>query len=484
MGGLSERHLKLIENRGLDAEIVSRHGVETCEDRPDLIRIPYLVGGDVVNNKYRTLDGEKRFHQDKDGRKCLYNFNVITDASLAGEPLIIVEGEPDLWAAEQAGFTRVVSVPDGAPAEALGEDDSGAKYSYVRDAEPAMRDIKEIILCTDGDQPGINLMNDLAIRLGKARCKWVIYPKGCKDLGDALRLYGEKGVQETIRRARWVRVDGVYRMSELPPLANAVPHDPGMGELGSHYKLRLGDFAVVTGIPGHGKTTWVTDLCCRMVEIHGWDVAFAAFETRPQIDHRRMLSTWLHRKQPAWQSAEERYEAASWIDRHFSFICPSDDDSATLPWLLEKAAVAVVRFGAKIVVVDPWNEMDHERPDGVSLTEYTGIAIKEFRRFAKKYNVHLIVVAHPTKMAKEKDGTAPMPSMYDISDSAHWANKADVGVIIHRKNEVQTVIRVAKSRYHEEIGKPGQIEAQFVREHGRYLPVDDSSRDLFQGEAA
>jgi twinkle protein len=484
MGGLSERHLKLIENRGLDAEIVSRHGVETCEDRPDLIRIPYLVGADVVNNKYRTLDGEKRFHQDKDGRKCFYNFNVITDASLAGEPLITVEGEPDVWAAEQAGFTRVVSVPDGAPAEALGDDDSGAKYSYVRDAEPAMRDIKEIILCTDGDPPGINLMNDLAIRFGRARCKWVTYPKGCKDLGDTLRRYGVRGVQETVRRARWVRVDGIYRMSELPPLSNAVAHDSGMPELGRHYRLRLGDFCVVTGVPSHGKTTWVTDLCCRMVQAHGWDVAFASFETQPQIDHRRMLSTWYHRKHPTWHSQEERAEAAAWIDQHFSFICPSDDDDATLPWLLEKAAASVIRHGVRIVVVDPWNEMDHVRPDGISLTEYTGIAIKEFRRFAKKYQVHMIVVAHPTKLAKEKDGTVPMPSMYDISDSAHWANKADVGVIVHRKNDIKTVIRVAKSRYHEEIGIPGQFEAEFSRDQGRYIVHDDTSRDLFTKGAA
>jgi twinkle protein len=484
MGGLSERHLKLIENRGLDPEIASRLGIETCADRTDLVRIPYVVGADTVNWKYRTLDGEKRFHQDKDGKKCFFNFNVITDASLANEPLIITEGEFDALAALQAGYARVVSVPDGAPAEAIGDDDRGAKYSYVRDAEPAMRDIREIILCTDNDGPGINLMNDLAVRLGKARCKWVVYPKGCKDLNDALRLYGAKGVTETLKRARWVRVDGIYRMSELPPISSAAAHDCGMAELGRHYKLRLGDFAVVTGIPGHGKTCFVTDLCCRMVQAHGWDTAFAAFETQPQIDHRRMLSTWLHRKHPNWQSQAEKAEAATWIDQHFSFICPSDDDDATLPWLLEKAAASVVRHGVRIVVVDPWNEMDHMRPDGVSLTEYTGIAIKEFRRFAKKYQVHLIVVAHPTKLQKEKDGSVPMPSMYDISDSAHWANKADVGVIVHRKDEISTIIRVAKSRYHDEIGVPGQFEAQFVREQGRYLPIDDSSRDLFQGGAA
>jgi len=483
MTGLSERHLKLIVNRGLDPEIVSRYGVETCAGNGDLIQIPFIVGSETVNYKFRSLDGEKRFSQQPGAKKCFWNFNVITDSSLAAEPLLICEGELDALAAIQAGFTRVVSVPDGAPAEVIGEDDRGAKYSYLRDADAAMCDIREIVLCTDGDGPGINLMNDLAVRLGKHRCKWVTYPRDCKDLNDALRRFGAKGVTQTIARARWVRVDGVYRMSELPPIEHAAPHDCGMPELGKHYKLRLGDFCVLTGIPGHGKTALATDIACRMVERHDWDVSFASFETQPQIDHRRMLRTWYGGKAPIYQSADELKQADDWIDRHFSFICPSDDDDVTLDWLLAKAAASVIRHGSRMLIVDPWNEMDHVRPDGVSLTEYTGIAIKEFRRFARKYQVHLIVIAHPTKLAKEKNGTLPMPTMYDIADSAAWANKADIGVVIHREGG-KTTVKVAKSRYHEEIGEPGSIEVTYIKSEGRFAAHDDSSRGLFEGDVA
>jgi len=219
-----------------------------------------------------------------------------------------------------------------------------------------------------------------------------------------------------------------------------------------------------------------------MVVEHNWDVAFAAFETRPQTDHRRALRTWFSRKGPAYQSAEELAAADGWIDRHFSFICPSDDDLVTLGWLLEKAAASVVRHGVKIVVIDPWNELDHERPNGMSETEYTGLAIKEFKRFARKYQIHLIVVAHPTKLARDKDGKLPMPSMYDISGSAHWFNKADVGVVVHRDGD-DTCIRVAKVRYQDEIGVPGEIRASFIKSEGRFSAHDDSSRGLFEGEA-
>lgn len=471
---LSERHIELLEKRGLDPEIPVRFHVES-EDR-QWIRIPYFVGDDVVNWKYRTLFGEKRFRQDEGARKTFWNFNAITDLSLADQPLIVTEGELDAFAAIQAGFARVVSVPDGAPAQAVGDDDRGAKYSYVREAEPALRDVRGIVLATDADAPGVNLMNDLALRLGKARCRWVQYPNGCKDLNDVLREGGEAAIRDVIAGARWVRVDGVYRMSELPPITRADALDCGMPGLGDHYRLRLGDFVVLTGIPSHGKTQFVGDLCCRMAEAHGWDTAFASFESTAQTDHRRMLRTWYLEAHPDAVSEARRKEADQWIDRHFTFLVPDEDEDVTVAWLLEKAAAAVLRHGARIVVVDPWNEMDHLRPDNVTREEYTGIAIKQFRRFARKYRVHLIVIAHPTKLHKERSGGAPVPTLYDIADAAHWANKCDVGLVISRSGEsTETRLRVAKVRFEDEIGRAGDVMLRLDKARARYVSATEAA---------
>jgi twinkle protein len=101
------------------------------------------------------------------------------------------------------------------------------------------------------------------------------------------------------------------------------------------------------------------------------------------------------------------------------------------------------------VVIDPWNEMDHTRPPDMTLTEYVGYAIKQFRKLAKKYKVYLIVVAHPSKMLRGQGGKYPVPGLYDISDSAHWSNKADIGIVVHREDLIaskETKIRVVKSR--------------------------------------
>lgn len=470
---LKTEHLEILERRGLDAETLVRFGVASSprNDGGEWVEIPYKVNGEIVNKKYRTISGEKRFYQEANASKSFWNIDILKDETLCNEPVIITEGEFDALVAIQCGFNRVISVPDGAPAKRV-EGDS-QKYTYL--ASGALNDVSEIILATDSDGPGVNLMNDLSVRLGAHRCKWVKYPKECKDLNDAFLKYGKRGVAESIARAQWCRVDGVYLMSELPPVESQPPMDIGLPALNQHYNIRVQDFCVVAGVPGGGKTSFLTEVAARMALQYGWVTAFASFEQSPQIDFKRNLRTYYQNKRVKFQSPEEKAQADKWIDQQFCFICPNDDDEISLEWTLEKCAAAVVRFGAKMIVIDPWNEMDHNRPSDMSLTEYTGFAIKQFKKFARKYRVHLIVAAHPAKPRRLEDGTYPVPSLYDISDSAHWANKADVGIIIYRdkkKGDFSTTIRVAKSRYHDQIGTPGEVDFDFDPDTNHYICVD------------
>lgn len=458
--GLSEAAIGWIEARGLETELAVRLGFEsyTTTDGGEAIRIPYFVGTEAVNHKHRRLD-EKRFHQDKGATKCFWNYNVIVDQTLADQPLVITEGEFDALAAIQCGYIRAVSVPDGAPAQSIAEGEDTRKYEYLEHARSALRDCREIIIATDGDEPGQNLLNDLSIRIGKAKCKWVKYPQGCKDLNETLLRYGERGVHEVFRRAQWCHVDGVFRMSELPPYPIRQQYSTGFPWLEKHYRVRMGDFCVVTGKPGDGKSTWVNDLLCRMVDAHGWTVAIASFEQHPQADHRRALREWYCRMPVNLALDEDIERADEWIDRHFVFIVPGEDDLANLSWTLDKCAAAVIRHGARIVVIDPWNELDHDRPGDMSLTEYTGKAIKEFKRLARQMDVHVMVVAHPVKM-----GAGEKPGLYSISDSAHWANKPDVGIVIWKPSpeSERAELRVVKSRYHDQIGVPGTVWMKYV----------------------
>lgn len=478
---ISMAHVEALDARGLDAELAVKMGLwsEPQNGGGEALVLPFIRGESIVNRKYRTglKPGDKgRLWQDRGGVQCFWNENVLRDDTLLHAPLIITEGEFDAMTAIQCGFLRTVSVPAGAPDQPVPLEHEGAKYAFLDMVRDLLRIERcpQIILAVDGDEKGAFLLHDLSLRLGRFRCKFLTYPKDpqnpnrrLKDLNDVLMAYGPRGVTETINRAQWLKVDGIFRMSELPPLPPAVSFDIGFDKLRDRYRVRLGDLAVVTGIPSMGKTSFVNDLCCRLVGLHGLSVAFASFEQSPQRDHKRNLRTWWNKKPVPYQTEVELADADRWIDRHFSFLYPGEDDDVTLDWVMDRCEAAVIQHGVKVIVIDPWNEMDHARAQGESLTEYVGRAIKTFKRFARKFNVHLIVVAHPAKMQKDKDGAYAVPSLYDISDSANWYNKADVGLVVHNFG-THSLIRVAKSRYHDEIGKPGDESASYVPETRRF----------------
>ncbi|WOF74156.1 bifunctional DNA primase/helicase [Parvibaculaceae bacterium PLY_AMNH_Bact1] len=480
---LSEQASAIMEARGFDLEILDKIGVETCDrGAGEWISIPYVQGDDVVNHKYRTIgmpgtNYEKGMGQDAGAPKIFWNENVLADTTLASEPLIITEGELDTIAFIQAGFQRVMSVPDGAPSERA-EDvhrDRLTKYSYAFDAKQKLRDVKEIILATDTDNSGIILRDELAQILGRARCKHVPYPKGCKDAADALQQYGVEGVQACVKKARWLKSDGVYRYSELPPEQSRVVYASGMlnGLMDEHLKVRMGDLIVLLGIPGFGKSTLLNEYCGSMSLAHGWNVAFFTPEQYTS-DHLADLMQWYAGDEIYRLSDEDKARAHEWIEDRFRWIEGGDEEERDIGWMLEKAEQAIVQHGCKMIVIDPWNELDHYFGSGMTETEYTREAIKALKRLAKRFNVLVIVAHHPTKMHKLQDGTFQMPSPYDASGSAHWFNKADAIVIVHRMHQ-ETIIRVEKLKKHGIMGIPGDMNVKFDRTKKRYYGGEDAA---------
>ena len=163
---LKPLHIELLTDRGLDEEMLARIGVTSSDRlRGECIAIPYWRGDKIVNRKYRTIAGDKAMAQDAGAEKCFWNVDVLHDETLKDHPVIITEGEFDAMSAIQAGFARVVSVPDGAPAVALG-DVQTKKYDYLNEF-PNLEKAPVVILATDGDGPGENLLHYMSHRFGR-----------------------------------------------------------------------------------------------------------------------------------------------------------------------------------------------------------------------------------------------------------------------------------------------------------------------------
>lgn len=493
MTGMSDGVLTWLESRALDIELCSKLGFESRSAGGDEeLVIPFFRNGEVVRRKYRPLtpkEGRQRFYQDKGGVRCAFNEDALRDDSLLDHPLLVTEGELDAAAAIQGGFQRTISVPDGAPETPVENIEDSAKYAWIDDARDLLKmdRVKTIILAVDGDPAGAALLHDLSIKLGKARCKFVTYPKAkfpekrgrerLKDLNEVLQDYGERGVREVIARAQFLKVSGVFKLSELPPLPDQEIFDIGFEALGDHLKLRLGDMSVWTGIGGYGKTTLLNDLLNRVVKQYGIRVAWASFEQDPQRDHRRAFRSW-YWEDWEWKLTEaQRAEADAWIDNHHRFLVPDEDEDASLDWVLDRLEAAVVQHGCKVCVIDPFNEIDHCKGPGESDVDYINRAVRTFRRFARRFQIHLIIVAHPTKMPRLENGTYMMPGLLDVSGGAVWRNKAAQGVIVHLVDKDTTMVKVDKVRYRDILGTPGSVLMQFIMQTRHFVETERNVED-------
>lgn len=479
---LNENAMQWLDSRKIDVELADRLGLETvARGNGEWIAIPYLRDGKRVNRKYRRID-QKGFSQDSqvDGAvKCVWNEDVLRDRTLDG-PVIITEGEFDAIAAIQCGFARTVSVPDGAPAEVIGNAET-AKYSYVEALLDLLHGCNEIIIAADGDAAGANLLEDLAIRLGKARCKFLKYPQECKDLNDALIRYGEKGVIKTIERAQFFEMKGLHKFSDLSPTPPLNVYRAGLSEdFDRHVGICKKHVSVWTGIPNHGKSTIINAVAFEMVRQNNWRIAMCSFEAEPnpQGPLHRDAAKYLAQKPIREVGAEDMDRAGEFLDKNFVFIVPDlSGEAITLDWLIENAQAAVLRHGADMLIVDPWSKLDHEY-GSLSENDYTSVCLKTFQKFARRFNVHVAIVAHPKKI-EIQSGKFRVPTGYDISGSAHWFNHPELGVTVHRdvdKGHGVALVRVWKSKRHDEMGPTGDVRLR-IFPSGRFEEWFDENQE-------
>ena len=485
---LPEKVITWFKGRGISEPILKRnsvgyglHYIPGAGQEVTCIQFPYKRNGETVNVKYR--DGEKNFSQVKDAEKIFYGLDDIQGC----KEIIITEGEVDKFSLEEAGFCNVLSVPDGAPAvvkDGVMNPENDAKFSYIWNCRDELAEVEKIILAADNDGPGRALTEELARRLGRERCWRVTWPSindaPRKDANEVLVFDGPGVLREVIDNAKPYPIKSLHDVDafELETLA-LYEHGPqralstGWLALDPYMKIREGELSIVTGLTGVGKSEFVDALMVNLATQYGWRFAVCSFEN-PVPEHISKLAE-KHLGQPFWGGPTPRMGEADlrgamqWLREHFYFI-RADDEAPTIDWLLETAPAAVIRHGVRGLVIDPYNEIEHKRPVGMNETEYVSQILGKVKRFAQAHGCHVWFVAHPAKMYRDKDRKIPVPTLYDISGSANWANKADLGVVVHREwveGTTPVQIHIKKVRF-KSVGKIGIVDFNYDRATGRY----------------
>lgn len=438
------------------------------------IFFPYVVGGQNVNWKASAFP-EKSYTSKAGGVLAFLNLDRIVKS----DTVYITEGEWDAAALIEAGIPieQVTSVPNGARERQADGSEEPAGYDYVTEGLAAgLSRAKRFVFCGDNDPAGHTLRHDLARIIGPARFWFIDWPEGCKDANDYLRSDGPEAVRDLVVNGAlpWP-VKGLYRLRDMPEPPPLTIWEPGFPEWESKVRLAPRTLSVVTGHPGHGKTHLWVQIWYQIMRRYGLVAAMASFETRAKPHQRRILRTLISGNLEFNMTDAARRDADAWINEHYWWL-EHPEQKPTLSWLLDTAEVAVVRHGARIVQVDPWNRLESMRPPGESETDYIGRCLTELYVFAQDMNCHVQIIAHPAKMDPSRRNKAP--DLEDIAGSKHWDNRVDQGFVVHRpvmfkEGERQTGAQLyhKKTRF-EELGYPCLLALELDLKTGRYVSTD------------
>lgn len=469
---------EIFESRGLDPEVMARLGVTV---RNGKIGFPYRSGNGAKFWKIRPVREKKYWIEPAGSVLSPWLLDRLQDLPCRPEePLVWAEGEWDASAIIQACGGYVTSVPNGGngrrtQAGTTIADDKAFAYLWGKDGKliPEIDQFRKFILAVDNDETGTILRDELAIRLGAARCWFVEWPEGCKDANEVLLKYGEEVLRECIYAAKPMCPGHIVSIMDIPPNQFIQTFNTGWGYLDKHLKLKRPSIVVVTGIPNHGKGQWTRSLAFHLALEHGMRTTFFAPEdasSRIQADALNFAQRY------AVDGADKKEEAAKdWAGRHIFLSSFPDEEAATLDAVDYEMEVAALQKDCQVFVIDPWNEIEH---DYGRLTEgqYIEKTLRRWRRTVKRLGIILIIVAHPTKLDERS------PSLYTISGSANWKNKCDHGIIIERfaednkKLTDEGSVWIEKSKDHELMGVPGKVFVRFNRDicdFSQSLPRDE-----------
>lgn len=477
---MSAKALAWFKGRGISEEtLLAMKVTEGLEWMPqkngqaNTVQFNYYHNGELVNTKFRT--GDKCFKLVSGAELLPYNIDAIKGQ----KECIITEGEMDALSFYECGRHDVVSVPNGA----------NANLDYLDNyIEEYFEDKETIYIASDTDTKGVLLRDELLRRFGVERCRVLEYGEGCKDANEHLMKFGRESLLQCIASAPEIKVEGVFTVSDFEQSLDAlfengwqkgvtIGHD-NFDRLCSFETKRL---CIVTGIPGSGKSEFIDEIAERLNMRYGWRFAYFSPENAPLAYHASKLIEKFTGKRFNRQSLTfgEYKQVKEHIEQDFYFIAPTDN--YRVDNILEKAKYLVRRRGIKALVIDPYNRLESEQGTR-NETQYISELLDKLTNFAQRNDLLIILMAHPTKQPRNKDGVIEAPTLYDISGSANFFNKADFGIVVHRNRTENTVeVHVQKVKFRH-LGECGTALFKYNLNNGRYTPYTNGIEPVWDNE--
>lgn len=227
--------------------------------------------------------------------------------------------------------------------------------------------------------------------------------------------------------------------------------------------FREGDFTIVSGVPGDGKTT-----LCRMFTLNFADKLIPSLWFSHEMTNREL-----------WDSFE-KMGANTDLIAHVPEFLEEDTD-----WMFARIDQAREKYGTKVVFIDTLGDIVRSVKNQQELGNYaTYLAqlCKDLRKYAIKHRIMIVAVAHAVKQTKSGSNET---NNSDIANSNGIAAAATNILHVWRDKESDNLsyVKIGKSRRN---GAAKNHKFAFRFQHnklfseGRYLedPLEDEWRKM------
>lgn len=487
---LSDELVKYCENRGIKQYTLEKFNItEEKYYQPALskevnnIVFNYFEKDTLVNKKYRS--GNKKFTQSKNGKPIFYNINSL----IGQEEAYIVEGEFDVLAFSEIEIYNVISIPNGA----------NDNDNYWINSEKYIKDIKKFFIATDNDDSGNIVAEKIVQRLGRYRCERILF-----DGKDANEDLISGNLPKTAFKTQKYPVSGTFKVSDVYDKIldlydngfpeTLYPRNKCFGNLKNIFSVMRGHLVTGTGIPSHGKSNFTEWYVMNLISDYKMKASFFSPEHHPfELHHTSFIEKtfgknfWKNNIDCPRINKLEIAKYHDWANERIYLTGTENGDFPTWDWLFIKFKEQLYAYGIDIFVIDAFNKVGFTTK-GNKLDQINDTLTK-LTMFAQMNNVIIFLIAHPTKMQKNADGTYISPTLYDVSGSSDFRNQTHDGFCIYRFfgdsiNESKVVFESLKlkMKFQGEIGT--NIEFDYHIPSGRYYEKNTSipTFDLIENE--
>ena len=427
------------------------------------ICFPYYKNGQLVNVKHYIPvkdDDKKKFWNEKECELCLFN----QDSVEGDDYLIICEGQIDCVSLVQYGLKNSVSVPNGC-----------SNLNWIDNDYEFLDRFKEIYLCLDNDKAGQKNIDRIVARLGNWRVKNITLPH--KDANECLKSgVTKEEILKCFEEAEEfgpaeIKTADNFCLEVLDMFRNPdkyMGYKTGFDELDNCIKgWRKGEVTLWSGQNGSGKTTILNQSCLYMGK-SGIKSCIASLELKPKRYLKWAVQQYTGTSYP---KEDDIIKAFSWLGEWF-YVVDIDDD-VSMDKIFDVFEYSARRFGVEIFVIDSLMKVDLNCSNDKEEQKSQKKFINKLVQFAKKFQVHVHIVAHPRKQESDTD----IPTKADVKGAGEITDLVDNVIIIWRvpdvkkvkENNADAMLFVRKNR---EFGTLASIPMYFEMSSRRYTCIN------------